>query len=346
MPIDPISIAMVAAPLVQGAMDLAFQGHNQQQQLQQQQALTDQQVQAQKQLGRFNYRQSMRMWEETNYSAQREQMEKAGLNIGLMYGKGGPGGSTQGGQAGSATGGQAAQAPAVQAKIGMALEAALMAAQVKNIEADTEKKLAETANTGAGTDLINVQIQNMLQATANAKVQNAILEYEKDLKAIQTNVEGKTQEETIKQRTLATNRLMAELTSAQAKGEIDQATKNNIIKGAELANEAASAGITQTKTQTKATEKGIEATQAGIEQTKQNTKNLQQEEINKILSNQMKANGIEPTDNAVVRMMQRWLGENNISIESLNKKMQKIGAWMKGEYGEQTWARLEQLMKE
>lgn len=343
---DPLSIAMIAAPVVQGIGDFLLQDHNQDQQYHQQKRLQAMQIEGQKELGEFNQRQAMEMWELTNYAAQREQMEKAGLNVGLMYKGTGPGGTTQGGQAGSVTGGQAAQAPPVQARIGMALETALMAAQIKNIEADTQKKQAEATNTGAGTDLINVQIQNMLQATANAKVQNAILEYEKELRGIQTNIEGRTQEETIKQRTLATSKLIAELGSAQAKGEIDQATKTNIIKGAELANEAAMAGITQTKTQTKATEKGIEATQAGIEQTKQQTKNLEQDEINKLLSNAMKANGIEPTDNTVVRMVQRWLGENNITLESLSNKMQKIGAWMKGEYGEQTWARLEQLMKE
>jgi len=45
-------------------------------------------------------------WDYTNYENQRKHMEKAGLNVGLMYGQGGGGGSTMGGGAGgSAQGG-------------------------------------------------------------------------------------------------------------------------------------------------------------------------------------------------------------------------------------------------
>ena len=38
----------------------------------------------------------MQMWEDTNYAAQVEQLKKAGLSVGLMYGKGGAGGATTG----------------------------------------------------------------------------------------------------------------------------------------------------------------------------------------------------------------------------------------------------------
>ena len=38
----------------------------------------------------------MQMWEDTNFAAQVEQLKKAGLSIGLMYGKGGAGGTTTG----------------------------------------------------------------------------------------------------------------------------------------------------------------------------------------------------------------------------------------------------------
>ena len=36
------------------------------------------------------------MWKDTNYAAQVEEMKKAGLSVGLMYGKGGAGGATTG----------------------------------------------------------------------------------------------------------------------------------------------------------------------------------------------------------------------------------------------------------
>ena len=50
----------------------------------------------------------MQMWEDTNYAAQVEQLKKAGLSVGLMYGKGGAGGTTTGA---GATGVSAPSAP-------------------------------------------------------------------------------------------------------------------------------------------------------------------------------------------------------------------------------------------
>ena len=36
------------------------------------------------------------MWRDTNYAAQKEEMKKAGLSPGMMYGMGGTGGATTG----------------------------------------------------------------------------------------------------------------------------------------------------------------------------------------------------------------------------------------------------------
>ena len=48
------------------------------------------------------YRRNLQMWKDTNFGAQRNEMEKAGLSVGLMYGNGG-------GQAASTAGGTATQ---------------------------------------------------------------------------------------------------------------------------------------------------------------------------------------------------------------------------------------------
>ena len=70
------------------------------------------------------------MWEDTNYAAQVEQLKKAGLSVGLMYGKGGAGGATTGA---GATGVSAPTAPT-----GMGLQGgSQLAAQVANIELTT-----------------------------------------------------------------------------------------------------------------------------------------------------------------------------------------------------------------
>lgn len=102
------------------------------------------------------------MWLKTNYSAQMEQMKKAGLNPGLLYGMSGGGATTTGSiGAGSVGRGQAPTGggEAMQG-MGMALNLGLLRAQKENIEADTANKQADTANkpiTGesikAGTEL-------------------------------------------------------------------------------------------------------------------------------------------------------------------------------------------------
>ena len=49
---------------------------------------------------------AMDIWEKTNYKAQMGQLEKAGLNPGLIYGMGGGGGGTVGGSSATAQGQQ------------------------------------------------------------------------------------------------------------------------------------------------------------------------------------------------------------------------------------------------
>ena len=48
------------------------------------------------------YKRNLQMWKDTNFGAQRDEMEKAGLSVGLMYGSGG-------GQAASTAGGDGIQ---------------------------------------------------------------------------------------------------------------------------------------------------------------------------------------------------------------------------------------------
>ena len=46
------------------------------------------------------YKRNLQMWKDTNFGAQRNEMEKAGLSVGLMYGNGGgSAASTAGGTA-------------------------------------------------------------------------------------------------------------------------------------------------------------------------------------------------------------------------------------------------------
>ena len=89
---------------------------------------------------------AMDIWEKTNYKAQMGQLEKAGLNPGLIYGMGGAGG-TLGGSSATAQG--AAGTGAID--IAGAAQIALLNAQRENIEADTENKRADKGKKEAET---------------------------------------------------------------------------------------------------------------------------------------------------------------------------------------------------
>ena len=135
-----VPLAMMAASAIAGGISNKI-ANDRQRKMQRQ--LQKDQVAEQQKMNVFNQKLGMKQWDETNYSAQTEQMRKAGLNIGMMYG--GTGGT--GGQAGSFGGqigmGQAPdQGKGTRELMGMGSQAAmqmmLMKAQKDNIDADTK----------------------------------------------------------------------------------------------------------------------------------------------------------------------------------------------------------------
>ena len=115
----------------------------------------------------------LQMWKDTNYAAQVEEMKKAGLSIGLMYGKGGAGGTTTGA---GATGVSAPSAPSGMGLIGgtqLASQVAnieLIKAQTENVKADTERKL------GVDKSKVEEETKNLKATTENEYVKKGLLE--------------------------------------------------------------------------------------------------------------------------------------------------------------------------
>lgn len=217
--------------IIAGLAMIVTQIISQSQQNKQQQKLTKIQTDAQKDLTGFNQGVAIDTWDKTNVDAQRKQMEKAGLNVGLMYqGKGGSGTTTT--TPGSVAGGMASpQSFDAGPAIGMGMEAVRQKAEIKNIDANTTKTEAETAKiTGVDTAKTGAETTSLMQGVENAKLQNAIMQYEKGIKEVEANIKEKTQEDVLKQIAAVSDKAVGEAISSRAKGEVDEQTYNDKIE--------------------------------------------------------------------------------------------------------------------
>ena len=140
-------LTAVGGSALGGVMGLALGGINDKRQMKQQERLQQLQIAGQKEMGIFNREQQMKLWEDTNYKAQVEQMKKAGLSVSNMYGGGGAGGATAAATSGSVSGGTAAGTTnEAMAGMGLMLQNQNLAAQRDLIKAQTNNIDADTAN--------------------------------------------------------------------------------------------------------------------------------------------------------------------------------------------------------
>jgi hypothetical protein len=167
-------IGVGGAMALGGAQQLLGIGLNQmgnQQQYAQQQALMQQQFMNQQALNLQGQQIAQQNWDYTNYENQVRHMEAAGLNVGLMYGMGGGGGSTMGsGSGGSASSGNAPQNTMPQI-MGLMQDAALKAAQTELTEAQANKIKSETPTSGNTGDIL---LENMRQEGIGTMTANKI----------------------------------------------------------------------------------------------------------------------------------------------------------------------------
>lgn len=166
------------------ALGLMLQGHNDKRQIEQQKKLGQQQLGLNIQQMAAQKSMDLQMWKDTNYSAQVEEMEKAGINPALLYGKGGGGGTTIGNSGGNVGGGQAPQGGGEI--MGMMMQKAqldLMKAQTEATAADANLKYVDAAKK-AGVDTENVKAD-----TESKLMEKIIKEYTgQDLKDVYEKV--------------------------------------------------------------------------------------------------------------------------------------------------------------
>ena len=214
-------------------LGIGLQAMNNGRQINQQRELTQIQSAAQKDLTDYNQEKAYQMWQKTNYDAQVEQLKKAGLNAGLLYGMGGSGGATANVTAGSVTGGQAPQGGReVQDLMGIGLQAELLKAQKENIEADTANKLADAKNKPKVGENLDANTQSILQGINNQKAIEELTKWQASLEQVKTNLANATFE----QQTEIVNTQLAQfkqmLRSATVRANVDEKTEDTMIENA------------------------------------------------------------------------------------------------------------------
>lgn len=317
----PLNIEDILRTAGSAAAGLGIANWQDQRQLEQQRALTGMQVGAQKELGQFNQKLAYDMWLKTNYAEQRKQMEKAGLNVGLMYKGAGGGGTTAGGSAGSVTGGSAA---AGSGEIGMGIQLGmqnkLMQAQIENVKADTAKKNVEASKIG-GVDTTEAQgrIANLAQQTANAAVQKELMELDKNMKQVDARIKTETEWDAIEG---------IRNYNKQARESIDAARRENRIGDAtadELINQINTASIEQ-GLRIKAQKLGLIKTGADIKNVEMTTNKIAND-INMALQGNMREwDKMSQKDKEIA--VQQIMAKNATEMQEFNTSTaQEIRQW-------------------
>lgn len=135
----------------------------------------------------------LQMWLDTNYPAQMEQLKKAGLNPGLIYGMSGGGSATTGSQ----SAGSAANAPSgggeITAMMGMGIQRQMLQAQKDLLESQTDLNKAEAENKrGVDRTLGETQVKDLLQGISNKQAQETLTRVQTRLTSLQAELQTMT----------------------------------------------------------------------------------------------------------------------------------------------------------
>lgn len=200
-----------------------------------------------KRMTEFNRKQQMKMWEDTNYAAQVEQLDKAGMSVGNLYGKGGGGGATAQVATATAPNPSTPQRDAHMEGMGMlALQQKQVDSNVALNESLADKAKAEAdATRGYKADEADAGIRD---TNASAGLKEVALEVAKDTQVDKTlEIQAAAREAVAKQE------------SAEVAANVDQATQATKIQAIEteaigllLRNSLTRAGINKTEEETRA----------------------------------------------------------------------------------------------
>nr|WAE43721.1 MAG: DNA pilot protein [Microviridae sp.] len=229
-------VSSIATQGVSALTNLIFgntQQDKMQQQLQQQQALTNIQVNAQNQEADNALQNQETLFNYQNaYNTPTQQIaryEAAGLNPALMYQASGSGGATMPSVSqGYAGGGQAADAAQTQ---NAAVQNSMQIEQQKVMESQINLNNAQAEKiSGHDVQNIDAQTENTQQDTQNKVAQQTLTEEQTKLASVQADIAGKTEDEAVTMIAYNLQTAMAQTTSALSNAKVDNDTINSKIK--------------------------------------------------------------------------------------------------------------------
>lgn len=212
--------------------------YDRKQQLKTQKAMMDQQMPYEIEMMNQQRMSDMKMWEDTGYEAQIEQMEKAGLNPGLLYGMGGGGGQTTGHGAPGMTAPNAGYVDTTGMGMQMGMAMARQAAEIENIKATTQKTRTETEAIPVNVDKTKAETKSITQGIENQKAAEQLIKIQQNIAQMQFNLAEQSMDDVLKKIHAESNTAIDNAKIVLNERDISDATKQEKIKiiQTELAN--------------------------------------------------------------------------------------------------------------
>lgn len=232
MPFDIGAFGQGEATQAAGAiLGIGLGAYNRNQQEIQTRRLQGIQIAGEKEMSDYNMSKQLQMWKDTSYPAQMEQLKKAGLNPGLLYGMGGAGGGVTGQTTSNVTGQQApSNTGEAVSMAGMGIQAGMMAAQQELMKAEARKANAEAKNEETVNPQKTVAETGLALAnTGNAEQDTQLKKVETGLKAIQGKIAAATIEEQIRIISQSATELDEIVMQLGVKTNMDRATQQDKI---------------------------------------------------------------------------------------------------------------------
>jgi len=194
------------------------------------------QMEGSKEMSEFQRMQQMKMWEDTNFKAQVEQMKKAGLNVGMMYGGSGPGGSVSA-QSNNVSGNSPLAGNEMMARMNP-----LSMAEIENMKAQTRltnvqaDKLAGVDTDKGRQDISESEqrINKLVEETKNEALKGELMILNKSLMNIELNIANSTEDDIIKQVEASADQAISEAMKADAEAFVAQGGKEELIEQLKL----------------------------------------------------------------------------------------------------------------